>query len=328
MSNFEDLNQLALKAVTTISTLGASVLQPGYFDQYVKEATQNRTILNDARQIRMESQVQNIDRVGFGSRITQIVAENTDISTSSEPTFAQNVLTAKEYVAMTSLTDQASRRTLEAPNFESSVVSMFAEQAGIDWEERAVFGDTTKYTGGGDGGNIPALRAQDGWIKRADADQLIYGTGAGKDFDYAEDGIIGAINACRATYPQAYMNNPGEVSIYMGFDYFDAYVDEWGERYTPAGDEALSSGVARPFKGHPVKYAPVLDSAAGVAAYDPAIIMVNPSNMVYGIFQDVTIEPDRVPKARRTDWVLAAETDQDFENEEAVVVCFPAETSP
>lgn len=328
MSNIDYLNEMALKAVTTISTLGSSVLQPGYFDQYVKEATQGRTILADARQVRMNSQVQNIDRVGFGSRITQVVTEGSAITTFNEPTFSQNVLTAKEFVAATSLTDQAARRTLEAPNFESSLVSMFSEQAGADWEERAVFGDTAKYTGSGDGGAIPELHAQDGWIKRADSDQLIYGTGSGKDFDFAADGIIGALNACRAAYPKAYMSNPGNVTFYMGFDYFDAYVDEWGDRLTPAGDEAMMTGVARPYKGHPVKYAPVLDSAAGCAAYDEPILMVDPSNLVYGIFEDVTIEPERQAAYRRTDWFLTAETDQDFENETAVVVCFPDDTAP
>ena len=328
MSNIDYLNEMAVKAVTTISVLGSSVLQAGYFDKYVKEATQNRTILNDARQIRMDSQVQNIDRVGFGSRITQVVNEGSAISTFNEPTFTQNVLTAKEFVAATALTDQAARRTLEAPNFESSLISMFSEQAGADWEERAVWGDTAKYTGGGDGGDIAMLHAQDGWIKRADSDQLIYGGASDEDFNFSDVGIIGALDACRAAYPKEYMNMPGQVAFYMGFDYFDAYINEWGDRYTPAGDEALSTGMARPFKGHPVKYAPVLDSAAGCAAYDEPILMVNPANLVYGVFEDVTIEPEREAAYRQTNWFLTAETDQDFENEEAVVVCFPDDTAP
>jgi hypothetical protein len=50
--------------------------------------------------------------------------------------------------------------------------------------------------------------------------------------------------------------------------------------------------------------------------------------MVYGIFEDVTIEPEREAAYRQTNWFLTAETDQDFENEEAFVACFPDATHP
>lgn len=327
MSNVNYLNEMALKAIT-VSTLSSSVLQPSYLDQYIKEATESRVILNDARQIRMPTQVFNIDRVGFGSRIMSVVAEGTEITDDAEPTFTQNVLTAKEFSCMVGLTDQAARRTLEAPNFETSLVSLFSEQAGADWEELAVFGDTAKYTGGGDGGDVTLLHAQDGWIKRAGTGQHLYGTGAGKDFDFAADGVVGAMDACIALYPKKYITQPSMINFYMGWDYFDQYITEWGDRQTAMGDEALATGVARPYKGFTVKYAPVLDSTAGVAAYGKPILMSNPDNMVYGIFEDVTIEPSRKAEFRKTNWILTQETDQDFENETAFVACFPDATHP
>lgn len=329
MSNIEYLNDMVMKAVTTISTLSTSVLQPQYFQQYIREATEPRTILNDARRIVMDSSTVNIDRIAFGSRILQQVAEGSAISTYSDPTPAQNQLIAEEFVALVGLTDQAARRTIEGrSNFESTLISMFADRAGQDWEELAVWGDTAKYTGSGDGGNIPVLHAQDGWIKRAGTGQHLYGTGAGKDFDYPNTGIVGALKACIDLYPKKYLNQPRDVTFYMGWDYFDLYVDEWGDRQTAAGDQAMETGVARPYKGMQVKYAPVLDSAAGVAAYGAPILMSNPDNMVYGVFEDITLEPDRIPKQRQTDWVLAMETDQDFENETAFVACFPDATHP
>jgi len=329
MSNIDYLNDMVMKAVTTISTLSTSVLQPQYFNQYIREATEPRTILNDARRVTMDSNVVNIDRIAFGSRILQVVAENTALTDYSDPTPAQNVLTAKHFAAMMGLTDQAARRTIEGrTNFESTIISMFADRAGQDWEELAVWGDTAKYTGGGDGGAIPVLHAQDGWIKRAGTGQHLYGTGAGKDFDYPNDGIVGALKACIDLYPKKYMAQPRDITFYMGWDYFDLYVDEWGDRQTAAGDQAMETGVARPYKGFQVKYAPVLDSTAGVAAYGAPILMSNPKNMVYGVFEDVSIEPDRVPKAFRTDWIIGMETDQDFENETAFVACFPDATHP
>ena len=42
--------------------------------------------------------------------------------------------------------------------------------------------------------------------------------------------------------------------------------------------------------------------------------------MVYGIFHEVGIEPDRQPKLRKTDFVFSAESDQGFENPNVGVV--------
>lgn len=329
ISNAELLADIekAMKAMT-VSEMGTSVLQPQYFNQFIREATENTAILSEARFMEMNAQVANIDRIGFSSRILQVVAEETDISVSSDATPAQNVLTAKEFVAMTGVTDQALRRNIERENFESTLISLMAERVGFDLEEKAVFGDTAKYTGGGDGGAIATLHAQDGWIKRAGTGQHLYGTGAGKDYDYVADGIMGTFDACIDLYPKAYLRNPAALRFYVGWDYYDGYRSELLERETGLGDMALTSDMQLVYKGIPVKYAAVLDSTAGIAAYGKAAMLVDPSNLVYGVFKDITIEPDRVPKARKTDFVLTIESDQDFENETAFAVAFPEATHP
>jgi hypothetical protein len=45
------------------------------------------------------------------------------------------------------------------------------------------------------------------------------------------------------------------------------------------------------------------------------------------VFEDITIEKDRIPKSRRTDFVLGMEIDQDFVNEKAISIAFPDETA-
>jgi len=57
-------------------------------------------------------------------------------------------------------------------------------------------------------------------------------------------------------------------------------------------------------------------------------MLQNPNNMVLGIFFEVTIEADRMPKLRRTDWVLTQETDQNYENPAANVVALADQTKP
>lgn len=325
MSNIDILAKLnqSIKAVT-VSTLGSSVLQPEYFNQFVQEATQDLSILPEARLIPMDSDKVNIDRTGFGARVLQKVNENTEISSASDPSFHQNQLVAEEFVAMAQLTDQSLRRNIEKANFEATLVSMLSQQAGVDWEEYAVFADSSLYTAP----SVPVLHAGDGWIAKADDDQKIYGTGAGKAFDYSANGVTGMFKEMVDTYPKKYFKQPAQHRIYCGWTDFDGYRDELASRETGLGDAALSQALELNYKGIPVKYAPVLDSTDGVTAMTRPAILVNPNNLVYGILEDITIEPDRIPKARRTDFVLGMEIDQHFENETAVVVAFPEGTKP
>ena len=328
ISNTELLADIekAMKKMT-VSQMGTSVLQPEYFNQFIREATASQSILSEARFMQMTAQTANIDRIGFSSRILQVVAEDTDASNYSDATPAQNQLVAKEFLAMTGITDQAMRRNIERDNFESTLISLMGERVGLDLEEKAVFGDSAKFTNGGDGGAIGSLHAQDGWLKKGVGASL-YGTGASKDFDYSKDGILGAFDAAIGAYPKPYMRNPANLRFYVGWDYFDAYRSELVTRETGLGDSALTSDMQLVYKGIPVRYASVLDSTAGVAVYGNPMILVDPTNLVYGIFENITIEPDRVPKARRTDFILTVESDQDFENEDAIAIAYPDGTKP
>lgn len=318
--NLDYLTEMALKTIVDVSQLGSSVLQPEYFNQYIQEATQNRTILSEARRIVMNTQVFNIDRVGFGSRILQYVAENTAIETSDAPTFSQNVLTAKEFVALTGISDNALRRALGQSGFESTLVSMFAEQAGIDWEEQAVFGDT------GIGAYDTVMKSQEGWIAQADTDQLLFDGGSGTDFDVSGDGYMAMFDAMIEAYPKEYFNQPSMLRLYCAWEEYDGFRTELATRETGVGDAVLTGSGELTYKGIPVRYAPVLNSAEGVEHMGRPCILVQPDNLVYGVFEDITIERDRVPKSRRTDFVLGMEIDQDFVNEKAISIAFPEKT--
>ena len=165
--------QESIKSIT-VSELSYSVLQPQIFNQFVQEATRDQTILAEARRVVMDSQVVNIDRTGFSSRIMEVATEAT-APTGVNPGFNQEQLTAKEFVGMVGITDNALRRNIEKEGFQTTLISMASAKWGEDWEALAVFGDTTKS-------NLPALlKSQDGWIKKC-ANKL-YVTGSNKDFD-------------------------------------------------------------------------------------------------------------------------------------------------
>ena len=304
----------SIKSIT-VSDLSYSVLQPQYFNQFVQEATRDQTILAEARRIIMTSQVTNIDRTGFSSRIMEVATEATAPS-GVNPSFNQTQLTAKEFVGMVGITDNALRRNIEKEGFQSTLISMASAKWGEDWEALAVFGDTTKT-------DLPALlKSQDGWIKKCT--NKLYGTGTGKDFDGSTATVSAVFKAMLAKYPKNYLKNRTNLRFYVGSDLFDDYIDEVGQRATVVGDDATGQNIARPYKGIPVVEAPVLNDADGTDATDgwgaKIAMLQDPNNMVYGIFHEVGIEPERQAKLRKTDYVFSAESDQGFENPNVGVV--------
>ena len=313
MDNNEMLNEMvenpteSIKSIT-VSDLSYSVLQPQYFNQFVQEATRDQVILSEARRIVMDSQVVNIDRTGFSNRIMEVATEGS-APTGVNPAFNQTQLTAKEFVGMVGITDNALRRNIEKEGFQSTLISMASGKWGEDWESLAVFGDTTKANIG------TLLKSQDGWIKKCS--NKLYGYSTNKDFDGASATVSAVFKLMLAKYPKNYLKNRTNLRFYVGSDLFDDYIDEVGQRATVVGDEATGKNIARPYKGIPVVEAPVLNDSEGSHTsngWGKVAMLMDPNNMVYGIFHEVGVEPDRQPKLRKTDYVFSAESDQGFEN--------------
>lgn len=311
----------SIKSIT-VSDLSYSVLQPQYFNQFVQEATRDQTILAEARRIVMTSHVTNIDRTGFSNRIMEVATEAV-APTGINPGFNQEQLTAQEFVGMVGITDNALRRNIEKEGFQSTLISMASAKWGEDWESLAVFGDTDKFNTG------DLLAAQDGWIKKAT--NKLYGTGEGKDFDAGTATVSDVFKAMLAKYPKNYLKNRTNLRFYVGSDLFDDYIDEVGQRATVVGDDATGNNIARPYKGIPVVEAGVLNDTEGTDATDGwgnVCMLMDPNNMVYGIFHEVGIEPERQAKLRKTDYVFSAESDQGFENPNVGVVALFDATKP
>jgi len=183
-TNDELLNQLdsAFKGIITTSTVGTSVLQPEKLDKFVRTMQHKTTILKEARYIPMDSQIVDIDRVGFvgriltsggalGSQAKTATQASADISTSNynAPTFATNKLVARELQAVCGIQDTTLRRNLEKGDFENTLIELFGEAAGRDLEEWALLANLSLNTS-----SYPFLCLTDGWIKAAG--NKVYGT--------------------------------------------------------------------------------------------------------------------------------------------------------
>lgn len=335
-SNDELLQKLdsALKNVG-VDTLGAGILVPQKFDRFVRSMQIRTKILPEARFIRMESQITDIDRVGFVGRvITQAVTPNplanglngvADVPVGQEasvaPVFGTQVLRAVELRALTGISDRALRRNIERGDFENTLVDLFGEAAGRDFEEFAILSDPNNVAD-------PLLALMNGWA--TGATNRVYGVvGANQAAEFDPTDPEKIFEALLDAIPKQYLQNRAEWRFYVPYEVENDYRDVLRARGTTLGDAAQIGAEGLKYKGIPIVEVPMFERAtvaaggANLAGGVGRICMLqHPDNMVWGVFHQVSIERDRDIRNRRTDFVLTIEADAGYENPNAAAVAF------
>lgn len=111
--------------------------------------------------------------------------------------------------------------------------------------------------------------------------------------------------------PEQYKQRPEELVFWVPWAIENDYRDVLRSRGTALGDAAQRDAQPVSYKGVPVTVSAAVPAGKGLLSH--------PDNMVFGIYRDIKIEPDRVVKARRTDFVLTLRTDANFEDENGAV---------
>jgi hypothetical protein len=320
----------ALKSIT-VQDLGQSVLAPEQFAQFVKTMQPNTVVLDEARFSEMTRETKNIDRIGFIGQILsrgRAVNGTINIPTAVKPSTATNQLIAKEMVAITGLDDDALEVNIERDSLEQTLMDIFSLAAGRDLEMFGLLADSASDPTG-------VLSLSDGWAKLAG--QAVYN---GMDFDitdvydpatplascYPEN----IFQACLTALPKEYLAVRNEWRLYVPFEVFDGYANLLKARNTALGDKAQTDGESIPYKGIQVTYCPMLERSAtvGDGGAGRICLLEHPDNMVWGLFRNVRIEPDRVAKERKTDFVLTLKADVGYEDENAAVVAYLDQATP
>jgi hypothetical protein len=111
--------------------------------------------------------------------------------------------------------------------------------------------------------------------------------------------------------PSEHIQDPSEWRFYVSWATDNDYRNKLKARGTALGDEAQTSTKPLTYKGVPVKVTANVPAAAALLSH--------PDNLVYGIYRDVKVEPDRQPKARKTDMVLSVRIDANYEDQNGAV---------
>ena len=320
-------NELILKNLDatykalSVSDIGDSILQPVKFDAFVRTMLRRTNVLEAARFIPMDSQQVDIDRISFGSRVvTATVASNGTVKgteTGVKPTVGTNKLQAVEIRAKMGVTDRTLRRNIEQGGLEQTLQDLFAEAAGRDVEEFGLLSRTDITDS-----DILHLSATDGWAELAGNKLYDVSTTATGDSGWPVnlfEELIGAL-------PAQYLVDRADWRLYVPFSVEQAYRKYLRVRKTPLGDSATTNSQPVYFEGFRIEATAMLERSkdynSGTGTMGDIAMLQHPDNMVWGIFHEMQIEPDRNPSTRSTDFYLTMEGDVHYEDANAAVVAY------
>jgi len=316
------------KSMRTDMASAKALLNEEQFATFMRAATINQTILNDASFRRMNSTSQVVSSTKVTGRVLQTGYKtvNNEQVTQNQLTpatigFGKAELVATKLKALTSILDDDKEDNIEREQFEQTLLTMMGEAVGIDLEAVCVFGDTT-YTSGGN--KDPLFSTLNGWLKSATTTLKSDGAkGSGtKDFDLT-DGITAMFDKMLYSMPAAYRqsNLMKDLVYYVPFEVQEAYREFLIDRETGLGDSSLLNATELQYKGIPVKYAPVLDAADGRTVHgNVASMLTVPEFLWYGVYKDLSVEPKRIVENEETEYYYRIRCDASVQWADSVIV--------
>ena len=298
------------KSMRSDMSSAKALLNDEQFNTFMRAATINQSILQDASFRRMNAMNQVVSSTSVVGRVLQngydALGATEDQLTEATIGFGKAELNSTKLKALTSILDDDKEDNIEREQFEQTLLSMMGEAVGRDLEAVCVFGDAS-YTSGNPAAADPLFSTFDGWLEQAKSYQVKSdgAKGAGtKDFDL-DDGIDAMFDAMIGKLPVPYraaglMNR---LAFYVPWEVYDAYQNLLASRVDALGDANLTGRPSLTYKNIPVKYAPVLDAADGRTVFGnvPSIFTI-PEFVWYGVYRDLSVEPNRIVAQEKTEY--------------------------
>ncbi len=320
----------ALKADLDVTDLSNALLSPAQQDVFLDAMEMQTKLLPLIRSVQMTRDKQNIDSIAFYGRVTvsgktstggvRTITENDEATLTHE----QNVLEAQELVATYGIKDRLVKRVLEQGNFANHVLTNLGRGTGRDYEEMIILGDKNIAYADDD-----ILCQTDGFAKLSY--YKLYGGG-----DNPSDGwktedpddpqwILKMFDAMLNELPEQY-HEADDLAFLIDKKLRNSLLDVWGYRGTAMGDQILTTGILPPYKGVKPVYVPTLSRAKPYnksKAYPGRICtLTSLANMNAGVFQEVNMEPKRIPEGATTRWFLRYEGDGKLQEKKGSVTSY------
>ena len=273
---------------------------------------------------KMQSTVDEIDKVAVGKRLLRGATEAVDTGENAGANFTKISITTKKLRLDWELSSESLEDNIEGADLEDHIARMMATQVGNDLEDLAINGDTTSSDG--------TLKNFDGWFKLALAGAHVIDAGGAV--------LTPAVfNSALKAMPRNHMQRRSMLRFYTGSnaiqDYLYHFMQNGGDPWAgPNADRALAGPVrtegsagfiaGRPF-GVPLKEVPLfVEDAAGT--YSGAtgehghVELTFPDNRIVGIKRDVVVYRKFAEKKDAIEYTVYCRVGVQWENLDAVVV--------
>lgn len=326
-----DMNRILHAIVASNDTNGArksmredmsaygGILDREQYNQFMRDVEFNTTILKDAAYKKMNRE--NVITTGtlLEGRVLQDGYQEDSRATNANLTpakigFGKSELTAHKLKAKTFIDDDDLEDNIEGEQFQTTLLSMMANQIGEDLEAIAVYGDTDlDYT------DQPLYHTYDGWIKQSTktlkSSEKVTGNAKG-DFNVHENTIEALFDSIIRNVPARIRqsNLMSRFAIYVPFEVEDAYRNLLKSRNTQLGDDMQTGDKPLMYKKYPIKYSPILDDeeAREILDYAP-VVGGTPDLWKWGVYKDIKVEPKRLPELERTEFYYRTRCDVSLE---------------
>lgn len=312
---------------TGASSLNNGVLQTAKLDRFIQKMKDATVLMDAATLVPMSSETMDLDRMDLDVELESPVRDpetgNMTLS-DQEPDFKVNQLNAKKFRAKMRITQDALDENIEGQALINTVDNKLAAAGGRAAERVFIYGDTSQTSNEIPGG----YKAINGWIKKVDADNILYGGGTQAARDIDPTNIDDILTKLYDTVPGSYVE---QSSFFLPPKRVSSYRRSLKSKDSALGDLANLQAGNLTFEGRPVVPVPALGRKSEISNFfgplDP--MFFGPAeNFAYGIRKAVEVRiwediDNELWKLR-----FGFKGDADFKDEEVVALALPGETAP
>lgn len=306
MMDMYNTRPFAIVPKIDVPDLGRGVLPVQRFGQFVREVRESSSLIGEARILNaLQSYEVDISRIGLN---VQLEAGRDNTGAKVAPTddsvdVTTNTLSMKELITKISIEDETLEDNIERAQFEQTLVTLLGQGVSYDLECFFLHADTS-YTG-----DRALYKINDGWMKLA-------GNQATTASPTDDDWPLSLFDEMLGKVPNRYKQMIPQMRFYVSWDILEAYREYLKGRESAVGDQAIIGGPNLTYQGLPVQYVPALD-----ALQDGKVraLLTVPTNLVYGFWRNIKVEPQRDASMRRTEYIVSLRADCHYEDEDGAV---------
>lgn len=253
-----------------------------------------------------------ISRLGFAGRILKKPpAENAEVASNKRTaaTPSKTVLTANQFRGEVDISNRWIRQNIMKEDAVGFILREVAMRCGVDVAITCMQGDTAINVVDDE---TEALSVLDGWMKKAKANgHVLDASNANIDTDL--------LSALRLTLPAKYVQSMKRKLQYLAeYNLAENYARQIERRIGLVGDAQLTQDMLTNYRGSKMVDSSEIATYTNSGATCGDILFTDPSNLVVGIHESITIKAVDWPATSSQRIFVEMEIDADFMRPDAV----------